>query len=79
MIEDCYKQLGLIIQRKRIHMGMTQEKFAKAHKINRVTLCNLELGKARIMLHDVVRIAKVLNLNLNGLIKNKPTPKGEHE
>lgn len=79
MIEDCYKQLGLIIQRKRIRLGMTQERFARTYKIGRVTLCKLERGKARIMLHDVVRIAKSLKLNLNGLIKNKTHQKEQGE
>lgn len=79
MIEDCYKQLGLIIQRKRIRLGMTQERFSKKYKICRVTLCNLERGKARIMLHDVVRIAKTLKINLNGLIKNKTNQKEQGE
>ena len=68
-IEPCYIELGKIIQRKRIRLGMTQVKFAKEFKINRVQLTKLENGKSRIMLHDVIRIAKKTKINLNGILK----------
>jgi transcriptional regulator with XRE-family HTH domain len=68
-VEACYIEFGKIIQRKRIHLGMTQVRFSAAFKINRVQLSKLENGQARMTFHDAIRISRQLKINLNGLLK----------
>ena len=63
-----YAIIGSKIQTQRVRLGMTQREFAEyllpEVKLQRTSITKLELGKQRIMLHDLVAIANKLNINL---------------
>lgn len=63
-----YAIIGSKIQLQRVRLSMTQREFAEyllpEVKLQRTSITNLELGKQRIMLHDLVAIANKLNINL---------------
>ncbi len=63
-----YAIIGSKIQLHRVRLNMTQKEFAEyllpEVKLQRTSITNLELGKQRIMLHDLVAIANKLNINL---------------
>lgn len=59
--ERIYAQVGSVIQHYRVKKSMTQQEFVDfllpEVKLVRASLSKLELGKQRIMLHDLVAIA----------------------
>jgi transcriptional regulator with XRE-family HTH domain len=55
-IEPVYIEFGAWFRRKRIFLCMTQEYVAKRVKISRASLVNIETGRQRVMLHDIVRL-----------------------
>lgn len=63
-----YAIIGSKIQLHRVQLGMTQREFAEyllpEVKLQRTSITNLELGKQRIMLHDLVAIANKLKVSL---------------
>lgn len=66
--DRLYAIIGSKIQQHRVRLNMTQHEFA-AHLLPEVKLCrtsitNLELGKQRIMLHDLVGIANKVKVDL---------------
>ena len=62
-----YQIIGSKIQKCRVQMGMTQKEFSEyllpEVKLCRTSITKLELGKQRIMLHDLVAMANKLNLS----------------
>lgn len=61
-----YAIVGSKIQTHRVRLSMTQKEFAEyllpEVKLCRTSITNLELGKQRIMLHDLVAMANKLNI-----------------
>lgn len=65
LTEEFYKQLGHLIQTKRKEKSLTQEAVADSLNISRATYANLEAGDHRILLHHVLELSLLLDLNLN--------------
>jgi transcriptional regulator with XRE-family HTH domain len=57
LIEPCYRQLGAQVEKFRTMLGWTQEELAKKLGFSRGSIANIELGRQRVMLHDVERLA----------------------
>lgn len=61
-----YAIVGSKIQAHRVRLSMTQKEFAEyllpEVKFCRTSITNLELGRQRIMLHDLVAMANKLNI-----------------
>ena len=65
LTEVFYRQLGQLIQIKRREKSLTQEAVADSLSISRATYANLEAGDHRILLHHVLELALLLDLNLS--------------
>lgn len=59
-VERIYSLLGARIRIGRKRIGAKQIPFAKRVGISRPALVNIELGRQRIMMHDVQGFAKAL-------------------
>lgn len=68
-IESVYRQIGAKIENIRQVLGLTQEELAKRLTISRASIANIELGRQRIMLHDIEKFAKALGTTPKHLMR----------
>jgi len=68
-IEPCYRILGAKIQQLRLTLGVSQADFAKRLGHTRTSLCNIEAGRQRILLHQVEPIAAAFGTTPRHLMK----------
>ena len=59
-IERVYVKIGARIRIARNRAGVTQVHLAKRVGMSRPALANIEVGRQRIMIHDVKRFARAL-------------------
>lgn len=67
-IEPIYKRLGGEIRDMRIARGMTQGDLADAIGMSRGSVANTEVGRQRLMLHQIAEIADVLGVPFGDLV-----------
>lgn len=60
-INNLYWQIGQNVRSARKNVGKTQSELAKALKLKRTSLTNIEQGKQRIQLHTLYAIARSLD------------------
>jgi transcriptional regulator with XRE-family HTH domain len=69
--DPFYRLLGALVREQRRAKGVTQEQLAELLAINRTTLVNIEKGRQRLAVHQLVRIADHLGCPLAVLIPNQ--------
>ena len=69
--EPIYQRIGRRIAAARARRGITQEMlaFSLTPPLTRSALCNMELGRQRIMIHVLVDIADALGTTVARLIR----------
>ena len=77
-----FKEIGKKIQRAREESGLTQVGLSKTLGITQAALSNYELGKRRLYLHQIEKIASLLGKNLDFFISDEhsapePAPSGK--
>ena len=68
-----FKEIGRKIQKAREESGMTQVDLSRTLGITQAALSNYELGKRRLYLHQIERIAALLGKNLDFFISDEQT------
>ncbi len=68
-----FKEIGRKIQRAREEKGLTQAELAQALGVTQAGLSNYELGKRRIYLHQIERIAGILGKDIRYFVANGET------
>ncbi len=63
------KKLGIIIQKRRIELGFSQEKLAQATKLHRTYISMLERGLRSPTITTILKISKALDKKLSALLK----------
>lgn len=69
MNEPIYRLLGAKIEQTRTMLGWTQQELAKKVCLSRGSVANIELGRQRILLHDVERFATAFNMQPKALLR----------
>jgi transcriptional regulator with XRE-family HTH domain len=64
-----YKAMGNRIRARRLEMGITQEKLAEKAEISTSHVGEIERGTSICSLEVIVRLANVMDLNLDTLIR----------
>lgn len=67
-LDDFYKEIGETIKAERLKNGMSQEILAEQLELTRASVINLEKGRHRPSVHQLVIIAKTLNVEISSLI-----------
>ncbi len=65
---DFYIRLGYLIRIARTKAKKSQESLAQYLGLSRVTIVNIEKGRQKILIHDLVLTANFLNVALTELI-----------
>lgn len=69
-MESCYLAFGTQVKKRREELGFNQTELANILRIKRTSITNLEAGRQRLRLHDVLLLAGLLRIDLNALRPN---------
>jgi transcriptional regulator with XRE-family HTH domain len=69
-IEPIYKQIGANVRSKRRNLDWTQERLAAMLRISRGALANIESGRQRIFIHQLLAIAEAMGSKLADMLPN---------
>ena len=69
-IEDCYLTFGRNLRRVRLSRKFSQHKLAAATGVSRSTVMNLEAGRQRVLVHDVIAYAAALGVSHTQLLRS---------
>lgn len=58
-----YQDLGSLIASRRGALGLGQSEIAKRAGISRASLANMEVGRQRVLLHQLYKVAAALELD----------------
>lgn len=61
--ERLYKELGRAIAGRRTRLELTQATLAKTAGISRASLANMEVGRQKVLVHQLYRLAAALKLD----------------
>jgi transcriptional regulator with XRE-family HTH domain len=67
-IDTFYKELGERIKTERLRKKINQEKLGESLDLTRVSINNLESGRHRVSLYQLILIARILDLPYTDLI-----------
>lgn len=70
MTNDRLRQLGLNIKFARIRKGISQETLAEHCETSRTTISMIETARQNPTILKIIDIAKVLEIDINELVKN---------
>lgn len=65
---EFYQQLGEKLKKARIDANKSQEALAQTLGLSRVTVVNIEKGRQKILVHNLVDAANFLEVKLSDLI-----------
>jgi len=68
VLDPFYVRLGEIIQARRKVLGMKQKNLAVAVEISRGSLANVETGRQSVLVHQLYKFAKALDLQPHELL-----------
>lgn len=77
MEDRLYRVFGSRVRALREEKNVTQEELAKRVDLSRTSITNIEKGRQRVLLHQMVEIAQALDAEPTQLIPGpepKPTP-----
>lgn len=67
-MEIKYKQLGKRIKKKRLELGITQDKFSEKVNLSTPHISHIENGNTKLSLLTLVKIANTLGVSLDTLL-----------
>lgn len=67
-IEDVYQRIGDVVRSLRSEAGWTQADLACQVGLTRASIANVELGRQRLMLHQIVSLADVFSVPVGQII-----------
>ena len=79
VIESEYPFFGEFIAKCRDRQGLSQEDLARLLDLSRVSIANIEGGRQRVLLHQVLQFAKVLKFSLSDFQAEADRSKLEQE
>jgi len=73
---DFYSQFGRLVKLHRCRMHLTQQDLSERLNLSRSSIANIELGRQKVLLHQLFDLAEALNLKPLDLL---PTSDAEAE
>lgn len=73
MDDRIYRIFGSRLRELRDEKGVTQEQLAKRVDLSRTSITNIEKGRQRVMLHQLVELAEALESDVSDLMPLRKT------
>lgn len=67
-IEPIYQRMGAAVRELRLEAGWTQEDLACQIGLTRTSITNIEVGRQRLMMHQVVELADVFAVTVGRIV-----------
>lgn len=67
MEQQFYAKFGQNMRDLRQKLGLTQDDLASKLGVTRASISNVEVGKQRVLAHQIVELAQVLNVSIQEL------------
>ena len=67
-IRKLYADFGARIRDRRSHLGLSQDAVARQIELSRTSIANIEAGRQAVMLHQVIDIARALDVEARTLL-----------
>jgi transcriptional regulator with XRE-family HTH domain len=74
--ETLYRNIGTLIKRRRKQLRMTQDRLSKLVGLSRASVANVELGRQKILIHQIYLLAEHLEIAVVDLL---PTAVSDHD
>jgi transcriptional regulator with XRE-family HTH domain len=77
-----YVEFGKLVRGYRKRSNLTQDDLAERVGLSRTSITNIELGRQKVLLHQVFMLAKSLGVNPDALLpstRNRPVPEVEQK
>jgi putative transcriptional regulator len=68
-LHDVNKRIGELVRAERKALGLEQEELARLCGMTRVTICNIENGKANVTVRTIFNIAVALEIPISRFFK----------
>lgn len=66
--KDFYIRFGELVKKHRNLLDMTQDEFGKQVSLSRASIANIENGRQKILIHQLIIFAKQLNVKPEDLL-----------
>ncbi|UPK67947.1 helix-turn-helix domain-containing protein [Chitinophaga filiformis] len=66
--KDFYAELGANIRQARVDAFISQEQLAQHLDLTNASIANIEKGRQRVLIHTLLTICSVLNVDINKLL-----------
>lgn len=66
--KQFYEDLGEMVAARRRQQGLNQAQVAQQAGMSRAALANIEVGRQRVLVHQICRLAETLKLDPSGLL-----------
>lgn len=73
--KQLYKAFGLRVRSLRTHRKLTQLQLSKATRMVRTSVCNIEAGRQRVFLDDILTFSTALKVQPGELLRGVWKPK----
>lgn len=67
-VQRIYQDVGKRVAEKRKALGMVQDDVAAALGLSRTSVTNIEIGRQRILLHQLFELADILDMDVAELL-----------
>ncbi len=75
MDKKFYKEISQRIKKLREHKGISQQELAKLLRVSRPTVSQIESGERKISAVELVKLAEIFNISVEGLLDFRKEPK----
>jgi transcriptional regulator with XRE-family HTH domain len=70
---ELYKRFGQLVRRHRDRLNLSQAQIADAVGLTRASVANIETGRQRIPLHQLFRLARAFQVEVDALLPRQTT------
>lgn len=67
-VQRIYQEFGARVAKRRKELGMIQDELAAGMGLARTSITNIEVGRQRILIHQVFEIADALDMDVSELL-----------
>lgn len=76
--DPLYKEFGQLVRAHRRRFNFTQDELAERVGLSRTSITNIEMGRQKVLLHQIYALARHLEIQPESLLPQAETPDSIH-